>query len=124
MRAEHRMIRLLIVSLRAALEGRREDALRLCAEYLNLRIKDPEALYYMARHIAYVGDADAALDTLQSAVDGGLAAYPALARDPWLDSLRTRARFNALAQVVEGRCKHAQEAFRRADGERLLGLPR
>jgi len=124
MRAEHRMIRLLIVSLRAALEGRREDTLRLCAEYLNLRIKDPEALYYMARHIAYVGDADAALDTLQSAVDGGLAAYPALARDPWLDSLRTRARFNALAQVVEARFKQAQEAFRRADGERLLGLPR
>ena len=123
-RAEHRMIRLLIVSLRAALEGRGEDALRLCAEYVNLGIKDPEALYYMARHIAYVGDAEAALDTLQSAIDGGLASHPALARDPWLDSLRTRARFNDLAEVVEARWSQAQAAFRRADGEQLLGMPR
>ncbi len=123
-RAEHRMIRLYIVSLRAVLEGRREDALRSSAEFVELRIKDPEALYYMCRQIAHLGEPDFALRSLQTAVEDGFCAYPALARDPWLDSLRTRAEFNALAQVAEARWRQAQAAFRMADGERLLGLPR
>lgn len=120
-RADHRMIRLFLVSLRALLEGRRADALGSCHEIVELRVRDPEALYYVVRQIAYLGDAEGALEGLRRCVDEGFAAFPTLVHDPWVDSLRTRAEFNEAVQTAETRWRQASQVFREADGERLLG---
>jgi len=47
---------------------------------------------------------------------------PAIARDPWLDSLRGDAGFAAVLREAEARHRGAQLTFAHAGGDRVLGL--
>jgi serine/threonine protein kinase len=85
-------------------------------------IHDPEGRYYAARHLAYLGDPETALSLLQGVVEDGFFCVPALARDPWLDSLRGAPEFAAIVRRAEARHRHALISFLTAEGDRLLGI--
>jgi hypothetical protein len=83
---------------------------------------DPEGRYYLARQLAYLGEAEPALAALRRAVEEGYHGYPALVQDPWLDSLRARPEFAAALALAESHHREAARAFRDAGGEALLGV--
>jgi DNA-binding winged helix-turn-helix (wHTH) protein/serine/threonine protein kinase len=54
---------------------------------------DPEVNYFFAAHLAYCGQADAALRFLELAIDGNHCSYPAIDLDPFFDAMRTSPEF-------------------------------
>jgi serine/threonine protein kinase len=114
--------RLLLVTLRAALQGKRHESVQATNQVISL-FTDPEGLYYMARQLAYLGETASALATLKRVVDGGFFCVPVFARDPWLDPLRTHPEFVSILRQAETRHQEARTVFMKAGGERLLGGP-
>ena len=117
-----RLGRLYLTSLRALLEGNREESLAACKELRQGRFRDPEGIYYLARELVFLGEHESALDTLANAINRGFFCYPALVRDPWLDSLRARPEFTALLQQAQQLHREAAAAFLASGGDALLGL--
>jgi hypothetical protein len=74
--------------------------------------------------MAHLEQTDAALGLLERTVAGGFYCYPAMARDPWLDSLSQNAKFTALLARVEEQHRAAAEAFDQMDGNRMLEINR
>jgi tetratricopeptide (TPR) repeat protein len=109
-----------ITSLRALLEGRREESLEAIERTLGASYPDPEGLYFLGRELAYLGETDRALAVLGRAVEGGFYAFPAMARDAWLDSLRAEPGFGPIVRRAEERRREALTLFLRAAGDRLL----
>lgn len=85
-------------------------------------LRDPEAMYYWSLMAAYVGDTDRTLEMLRRAVDQGWSCYQALATEPWLDGVRSDARFTHILRDAEARHREAVAAFVSAQGDRLLGI--
>lgn len=113
------VVRLYIGSLRALLDGRRADSLDLTRQAV-MRLRDPEAVFYLARQVARLGDSAEALHLLRQTIDGGFFCYRTLAVDPWLDSLRDTAAFRGLLQEAQHRSHAARLAFDAAGGEEIL----
>jgi non-specific serine/threonine protein kinase len=111
-----------IVGSRAALEGRRDECLEASRRVLNSSFHDPEGLLFLARGLARVREAALALDTLEGIVDRGLYCARVLETDPWLDGLRGEPRFAGLVERARHGCAEAAAAFRRAGGDKLLGV--
>jgi serine/threonine protein kinase/tetratricopeptide (TPR) repeat protein len=116
------LVRVFVSSMRALLEGRREECLeganRAIAEF-----EDPEAVWQAARKLAYFGERESALAALELSLDRGYILYRILTRkDPWLDSLRPTPEFADLLRRAESRYREALAAFRDAGGEELLGV--
>jgi len=111
-----------ITSLRALLEGRREECLEAVERTLGASYADPEGLYLLARKLAYLGEAERALTVLARAVDGGFCCAPVMARDAWLDPLRAQPGFASLVRRAEERRREALTLFLQAAGDRLLAL--
>jgi serine/threonine protein kinase/tetratricopeptide (TPR) repeat protein len=107
-------------SLQLLLEGRREESVAASAPANE--IQDPEGRYYVGRHLAQAGDHAGALTAIEWAVDNGFFCAPAMARDPWLDSLRGRPEFAAIMRRAEARHRDAIVTFMSAEGDRVLGL--
>ena len=63
-----------------------------------------------------------ALDLLERVVAGGFFCFPAMAKDPWLDSLRKKPAFTKLLRQAETQHQDAAAAFKRLDGDKLLGM--
>ena len=61
------------------------------------------------------------LQLLDRAVNNGYYAYSVLTHTPWLDSVRTRPEFGRILRLAESRHREAQEAYRAAGGEAILG---
>jgi hypothetical protein len=114
------MLRLMVTSLRALLEGKREESIE-AAERFNASLFDPEGIFLATRHIAYFGEVEPALNDLRQSLDGGYLFYRLL-DDPWFDPLRSHPGFAEIAERVESRYREAISAFKQADGERLLGV--
>ena len=85
-------------------------------------IRDPEARYFVGRHLVFAGDLAGGLDSIEWAVDNGFFCSPAMARDPWLDSVRNRPEFAAIMRRAEARHRDAVVTFMSAEGDRVLGL--
>jgi hypothetical protein len=85
-------------------------------------MRDPEGRFYVARHLAYLGDRGGALELLDHVVKDGFFCLPALTRDPWLDSLRGTAEFASVLHHAESRHRQAVISFLTADGDRVLGI--
>jgi serine/threonine protein kinase len=107
----------------AHVEGRGDEVLRIVEKFLALGLADPEALFYLARHLAAFNHLDRALELFSRSVGAGYHCYPAFLRDPWLDPLRARPQFVAAVKQAEAGRQQAAEAFSAQDGHLLLGLP-
>ena len=117
-----RLGRLYLTSLRALLEGNREESLAACEELRKDRFRDPEGIYYLARELSFLGEQESALETLSKAINRGFFCYPTMVRDPWLDSIRGRAEFTALLRQAQAKQREAAAAFLAASGDSLLGI--
>jgi serine/threonine protein kinase/tetratricopeptide (TPR) repeat protein len=108
----------------ALIEGRGLDADVLAQIERDFfpHVFDPEGLYFGSRHLAKMGEIAVAERELTRAVHGGYFCYPAFAIDPWLDNLRGRGAFEAAMLHAKQRSLQAIDAFKAADGERIVGV--
>jgi serine/threonine protein kinase len=113
---------LYLTSLRALLEGKREESLEASEEFRKSTFRDPEGIFYFARHLSYLRQEDEALETLSRSIDNGFFCYPAMVRDPWLDPLRSRPEFTAILRKCQQFYREASAAFLSFGGDTLLGL--
>ena len=116
-----RLGRLYLTSLRALLEGRREESLRASEELMQATFRDPEGMFYLARQLAYLQAEEQALEMLTRAIDHGFLCHEAMGRDPWFDALRSRTEFVSLAKKAEQLSQEALSAYRAGGGGSLLG---
>jgi TolB-like protein len=118
---QHQLIRWFVISLRALLEGRKEEALQATEQGIALIHWGGEELYYFVRQLARAGDVERAITELERTVESGFICRPVLERDPWLDSLRSGQRFSELLRTVEFRHQEARRMFIEAGGLVVLG---
>jgi len=117
-----RLGRLYLTSLRALLEAKREESLEASEELRKATFRDPEGMYYLARQISYLGQVPEALEMLSRAIDNGFFCYPAMVRDPWFETLRTRTEFTGLPHKSQQLCREASASFLAAGGGSLLRI--
>jgi hypothetical protein len=109
-----------VKALRSLIEG---DAAGSAQQIRTMTsIHDPEGRFYVARHLAYLGEHALALELLGGVVDDGFFCVPAFARDPWLDGLRSSPRFAEVVRRAEVRHRRALISFLTAEGDRVLGI--
>ena len=84
--------------------------------------QDPEGLFYLSRQLAHLNETGPALQLFERVVAGGYSCYPAMAKDPWLDSLRNEPTFIDGLRQAETRHKEAAATFKRLRGEKLLSV--
>jgi eukaryotic-like serine/threonine-protein kinase len=106
-------------SLRALLEDDRPAALA-ALEVAAAGLLDGEAVFYLGRTYARLGEEDRALDQLERAVQAGFACERPFADDSWLDPLRHLPRFETLRRRVAARHERARAAFLEAGGGTAL----
>lgn len=111
--------RAFLVSLRALLEGDRDESLHALQRATD-ELTDPEAMFYAARTLARLSARDEALAALGKVVGGGYVCCRAFAEDAWFDSLNGDASFQELVETARARHEAARAAFRAAGGDRLL----
>jgi hypothetical protein len=112
-------LQMAVRSNRFALEGNREALLQVLGQLP--REWDPEGQFIGVRNLARVGATDLALDALESVVSRGFYCPSTFMHDPWLKPLRAQPRFGAILQRAEARSREAEDIYRRAGGDRLLG---
>lgn len=108
-----------IASLRALLEGRRDESLRALAQAGALQA-DPEAIYYLARSYARLGEVGPAVREMERVVEGGFFCHETFDRDPWLAVLRENPRFVALIARARAASARAAGAFVEAGGAAIV----
>jgi hypothetical protein len=108
------------VSLRALLEGKREESLAALARTMSWR--RGEELFHAVRQLARLGEADQAIAELERVAEYGFICYPALTHDPWLDPLRSSARFAGMVREIQSRHEDARRVFAEAGGKEILGV--
>jgi len=90
----------LMESLLAILEERNVEAVMLMEGADTVR--EPEILIYFARHYAYMGLADGAMEAVKQAREAGFVCAPKTLRmDPWFGALRQHAEFKVLLNQTE-----------------------
>jgi hypothetical protein len=107
---------------RALLEGDREESIAAVNRILASNFQDPEGLFYLSRHLAYLKEVGPALELFRRVVKGGYFCYPAMAKDPWLDSLRKEPEFEKLLHESEIGHREAAAAFKQLSGEKVLRI--
>jgi DNA-binding winged helix-turn-helix (wHTH) protein/tetratricopeptide (TPR) repeat protein len=111
----------LVQAARAMFEDRRDDSLAVIDQHLKT-LTDPEGLYYVARHCAFLESSERALAALTRAIDGGYFCYPGMAGDPWFDPVRGDAGFGGLVERARKGHRAAAHAFISARGQAILGV--
>ena len=111
-----------VVAAGAFIEGRIADSVAAIGRITGSEFRDPEGLFYLARHLAHVGERAAALALLERIVGGGFFCVPALRGDPWLESVRSTPIFTTLLRGAEARHRAAADAFASLRGFQSLGL--
>ena len=114
-------VRAFLISLRALLEGDRDESLAALERAAD-QLTDPEARYYVARSYAHFGVVGAALASLLAVVDGGYACGPAMTIDTWFDSIRHDGEFERLLARARAGHQSADKAFLDAGGPELLRM--
>ena len=107
-------------ALRALIEGRRDDCVRLTDEAVERFHLRGEELFYMARHYAWAEESDKAVSALAQGVESGYFNLPTLERDPWLQPLRGSREFDAVLQQAATRHRQAHAIFVKAGGPQFL----
>jgi eukaryotic-like serine/threonine-protein kinase len=119
----HPQLHNLLSGMIAAMEGRHEEVIRRTYELIDSGFGDPEVFYHWAGSLAQAGDHDGALGLLERSINGGFHPASSLARDPRFDPVRATPDFGQIVRRASLLRREALEAFRAADGLRLLGLP-
>jgi len=117
-----RLGKLYLTSLRALLEGKREESLETSQELMSATFRDPEGMYYLSRQLSFLGADAQALDMLTRSVNHGFFCYPALVRDPWLDGLRGKPEFSGLLHKAQQLHMESLQTFLAGGGNALLGV--
>jgi tetratricopeptide (TPR) repeat protein len=117
-----RLGKLYLTSLRALLEGNRQESLEACDELRKATFRDPEGVYYLARQLSYMGEETSALEMLSKSINNGFFCHHAMVRDPWLDALRANSEFTALLRKAHQLHREASAAFQDGGGASLLGI--
>jgi non-specific serine/threonine protein kinase len=112
-----------LTAVRAAMEDDRDACVEGTRQFLATGFHDPEGLLFCARSLGRVQAHDFALSLLDRVVDGGFSCSRALVHDPWFDSLRAEPRFIRILHRAEAKTADAANAFAKAGGERILGVP-
>jgi eukaryotic-like serine/threonine-protein kinase len=112
-------IRLLLASLRALLEGEREESLAALAQVIRSRL-DGEALYYLARSYARLGESEQAVTLLDRSVAGGFVCHQAFVRDPWLAPLAGTGPFDEVLEQARQASATARTTYVGSGGPQLL----
>ena len=113
------LIQNFVGSLRYLLEGKRAESLA-ASEYCVQHFPDPEAVYYMARQIARLGEPQRALEVLNIVVDRGFLLSSALSTDPWLLPLRSLPRYDTLFQRSRRLEQDVEQVFTQMGGPELV----
>lgn len=112
----------LVSSLRALVEGKRDESLQATRRAL-AHYPDPEGLFYLSRHLAYWGETNEALEHLDRVLEQGFEVYRVLTKeDPWLHSIRSHEAYDDLLDQAKKSFDDATSAFIDAGGDRLLGV--
>ena len=108
----------LMRSLLAVLEGRRREA----AEIMNgMKVeRDPEVLFYLARHFAMLKTPDESVALLLRARTQGLTSSRTLENDPVFTRLRNRSDFQRELGYSRTREQAARSAFEKAGGRSIV----
>jgi eukaryotic-like serine/threonine-protein kinase len=106
---------------RTLLEGHAAESIAAVGRIVSSDFRDPEGLFYLSRHLAHLQEVNPALDLLERVVASGHFCFPAIARDPWLDSLRKKTRFTKLLRQAETLHQEAEAAFQRLGGRQMFG---
>src|SRR5262245_26311765 len=114
-------VRDLVTAARFLLEGKPVDSIAAVNRFV-AEFRDPEALYYSARHLAHLNEIDAATDLFERVVAGGCYCFPTFARDPWLEPLRKTPTFTRALRQSEAQHREAASVFRERGGEKLVGV--
>jgi tetratricopeptide (TPR) repeat protein len=104
------------------LEGDHAGALEYMRSIENSSFRDPEGLYFIARCYAYLGHTESALKLVDRVVTGGFFCDQTMARDPWMDSVRTHPDFVAALRRSEALRRDAVAAYLEHEGDRILGV--
>ena len=116
-------VRDLVNAARLMLEGDAAESVVAVNRFVSADFKDPEGLFYAARHLARLEQGDAAIGLLKRVVEGGFCCSPALAGDPWLNTLRKKAAFTKLLNQTQTQHQQAVTTFAQLCGDRVLGTP-
>lgn len=104
------LISALLRSLLAVLEGRNRDAARIMDEAGAAR--EPEILFYFARHYGHMRSLDSSLRALETAARSGFICAPeTLKFDPWLKPLRKHSAFASLLKTMQSQVAAARSGF-------------
>jgi serine/threonine protein kinase len=122
-RGLHPHLHNLVSSLIASFEGRHDEVIRQTYQAIESGFGDPEAFYHWAGALAQAGDHDGALGLLERSIDSGFHPASALVHDARFDPVRATTDFSQIAGRADELQRKALEAFRAADGPRMLGLP-
>jgi len=109
----------MLAAVHALIEGRREDGAAALARAAR-KAGDPESLYYLSRHLAYLGARDAAVDLFGRSVRGGYACAFRAGGDPWFAALRNDPEFQVFLEHASRAHESAAAAFNDANGSGLL----
>ena len=82
------LLRAFSTGMRAAMEGRRDEALEALQRFVDSRFRDGEGLFYVAEILAMLDLPERAFAMLNRAVDAGFLCLPAFERDAYLAPLR------------------------------------
>jgi non-specific serine/threonine protein kinase len=107
--------------LRAAFEGRADEAVAALARIDTVAFSDGEGLFYWAEIYAMLGMLDRARSMLERALESGFLCLPAFENDPYLAPLRETPAWQPLIAPVRSRQAAVAEQFIRAGGPTLLG---
>jgi DNA-binding winged helix-turn-helix (wHTH) protein len=114
------LLRSMLSSYRAVFEGNGEAALESALPVFDA-FPDPEAVFYVARALAYFSD-ERALAQFGRSLERGFTLYRLLVMpDPWLDPLRSRPAYAELVARAREEYTRNLSAYAEAGGERLLG---
>jgi DNA-binding winged helix-turn-helix (wHTH) protein/tetratricopeptide (TPR) repeat protein len=113
-----------IRAARTMIAGDAPESVAAVGRIVDSGFSDPEALFYLTRHLAKLDQVDAALSLFERVVAGGFYCYPAMLRDPWLESIRQTLQFGKLLGKVEEQYRAAEKEFARLEGNRILEVAR
>ena len=114
-------VREMVIAARLLLEGKANDSVAVMTHFA-ADFRDPEALYYAARHLAHLNALEAAAALFERVVAGGCVSHPAFVKDPWLAPLRKNRVFAKALRQAEVEHQKAVAVFRERGGEKLVGV--